>query len=589
MGWISLTALRLDRAEAKARAQAAREENVRLALWRMDTSVAPILAQETARPYFAYSTFLPVDRAYGEMFQRGPGSEVLQPSPLLSEASPHVLVHFQFHPDGSLTSPQMPLFKNYDLAVPAHISDATVEIAKRHLKQIEDLFDREQLVKMLPASDVAPVELVLAPVVPSQQQRLAQRELREQASRKGKGAVEFLQRNEAISQMTQNAKNTFLDQNAVAVNQPQPAPVDSSLFRATDMRGVVMTPLWNNGQLVLARRVAVRGSEYVQGCLLNWPEIKAWLLDTVEDLLPEAQLEPVPASRGEGGARRMAALPVRLVPGPPTTSETIALSPMVLTLAIAWTCVLVSAVAVAVLLWGVMRLSARRAAFVSAVTHELRTPLTTFHMYSEMLAEGMVPDEKRRHQYLSTLRAEASRLSHLVENVLSYARLERGRANGRVEEVSVGELLESVENRLCERAKQAGMTLVIDRDESDLRVTVRANRSSVEQILFNLVDNSCKYADSAMDRRIHVVARCAERKAEIRVRDHGPGIHPNGSRRMFRPFSKSAQEAAQTAPGVGLGLALSRRLARDMGGRLRLEPGAGEGACFVLVLPASKP
>ena len=79
------------------------------------------------------------------------------------------------------------------------------------------------------------------------------------------------------------------------------------------------------------------------------------------------------------------------------------------------------------LLAGVVALSERRAAFVSSVTHELRTPLTTFRMYADMLARGMVPDAERRQQYLETLRTEAERLTHLVENVLSYARLERGR------------------------------------------------------------------------------------------------------------------------------------------------------------------
>ena len=72
-------------------------------------------------------------------------------------------------------------------------------------------------------------------------------------------------------------------------------------------------------------------------------------------------------------------------------------------------------------------LSERRGAFVSAVTHELRTPLTTLRMYTEMLADGMVPDEPRRRSYLQTLRAEADRLGHLVENVLAYSRLERNR------------------------------------------------------------------------------------------------------------------------------------------------------------------
>ena len=77
--------------------------------------------------------------------------------------------------------------------------------------------------------------------------------------------------------------------------------------------------------------------------------------------------------------------------------------------------------------------------------------------------------------------------------------------------------------------------------------------------------------------------------ALLRVRDHGQGISAEGARRLFRPFSKSAHEAAHTAPGVGLGLALCRRLSRSMGGDLRLDTLVKSGACFVLKLPLSQP
>jgi signal transduction histidine kinase len=583
MGWISMTAVSLDRAEAAARAQAALEENVRLALWRMDTTIAPLLAQENARPYFAYSTFLPVDRGYGEMFQRDLGGEVLLPSPLLGEASPHVLVYFQFEPNGSLTSPHVPVGGNDALAVPGYLSREAVQRASDHLNRLGTIVDRQKLMAMLPQSEPEPVEVVFSPVVPTQQERIAQRARRVQAQQKGKGAVEYVQRDEAINQMAQS--NLAFNQRLDVMNQPQPGPSVFHPLGRTDLRGVAMTPLWIDGRLLLARRVSVGGPEYVQGCLLNWPEIKAWLLETVEDLLPGAELEPIAEAPSKETARMLAALPVALIPGAPTFESDASISPILLSLAIAWACVLMSAAAVAVLVWGVVRLSQRRAAFVSAVTHELRTPLTTFHMYTEMLAEGMVPDQAQRQAYLGTLRAEASRLTHMVENVLAYARLERGRGDGRVEDVSLGDLLGAVQGRLAERAVQAGMELVVEDQSPDSEIVVRANRSAVEQILLNLVDNACKYAASASDRRIHLTVQRADGAVEVQVRDHGPGISGNVSGRLFRPFSKSAKEAAHTAPGIGLGLALSRRLARDMGGRLKLDPKADAGACFVLTLP----
>ena len=244
------------------------------------------------------------------------------------------------------------------------------------------------------------------------------------------------------------------------------------------------------------------------------------------------------------------------------------------------------------LLFGVVRLSERRAAFVSAVTHELRTPLTTFQMYAEMLSEGMVPDPDRQRGYLNTLRAEAARLIHLVENVLSYARLERSTSQHRMKDVPLGELIEQVKGRLIDRARPAGMELVDRGDDSAFSTVVRVNPSAVEQILFNLVDNACKYAGTGADKRLCLIAKRSGRatfrvQGQLRLRDHGPGISRGDCRRLFRPFSKSAQEAANSAPGVGLGLALSRRLARDMGGDLRLDTSVADGACFVLTLLSS--
>jgi signal transduction histidine kinase len=118
-------------------------------------------------------------------------------------------------------------------------------------------------------------------------------------------------------------------------------------------------------------------------------------------------------------------------------------------------------------------------------------------------------------------------------------------------------------------------------------IVVKTNVSAVEQILFNLVDNACKYAAVAEDKRIHLILREEDGNALLRVEDHGPGIAPEMRRRLFRSFSKSAKEAAHSAPGVGLGLALSRRLARDLGGELRYSEQSAQGACFILRLPQS--
>src|SRR5262249_10469591 len=171
------------------------------------------------------------------------------------------------------------------------------------------------------------------------------------------------------------------------------------------------------------------------------------------DLVPNARLESV-RTDADAPTRRLAAIPAKLVTSPPPTPIGASLSPVRLSLGIAWMGLAVAAVAVALVLAWALTLSERRGTFVSAVTHELRTPLTTFRLYTEMLSQGMVGDPSVRASYLQTLQKEADRLAHLVENVLSFARLERGRSIVRRDSVTLRELIDRVEPTLVARAER---------------------------------------------------------------------------------------------------------------------------------------
>lgn len=542
MAWISLTAVRLDRAEADSRRQALSEERTRLALWRIDSALTPMLAQESARSPLAYAGFIPAN---------------LVPH--------HILLYFQIGPDGKFTSPQAPSKPFRTVITISPLETEHIEKSRAMLAQLASHVERTELLRLLPELPAPAIEQRQA-----EHQGLADQQ-------QAQGQREFNLRNQAIQRNADVAVQSQLQ------TRTQSDP-HNELLLSTAAGGALMTPLWIDGRLMLARRITVSGREYVQGCLLDWPTIKASLLETIADLLPNADLQPVTGTNGTDESRMLAALPVRLVPGPVMQDEVDSESPIVLPLAVAWACVLTAALAVAVLLWGVVRLSERRASFVSAVTHELRTPLTTFQMYAEMLAEGMVPDAEQRKRYLDTLRVEAVRLTHMVENVLAYARLERGRRSAS-KPMPLGEFIVDVRSRLADRAAQSGMTLVTEGIEPCGQAAIFANPSAVEQVLFNLIDNACKYASAATDKRIVLTVRLAGKTAEIVVHDHGSGVSAAIRRRLFRSFSKSAEEAAQSAPGIGLGLALSRRLARDMAGDLQLNANVVEGACFVLSLP----
>ncbi len=626
MGWASVQVLRLDRAETEAKRVAEQEENVRLALWRMEAALAPLLAQEIGRPAQEYYAFYAAPTNVKGKVAAKPGTPAatMLPSPLLLAArSPLVKLYFQVDERGRFTSPQAPEGAAKDQAddtgaepqdaaaaqklladLRARVSRADLERALRETPQpmpvevpayqslASNLNQPAQTEESQLAGQTADVQHAQPQSQPQQWKPPQQELVRQgQGGQQARNDIEYNARAQRV--VTANPDNRFFGNLAPFNNEVVP-----SSLRAT----------WVGRELVLLRRVDVGKQAILQGVWLDWPALRRWLLDGVADLVPQADLVPVgsgvepaarPASVGrfltsrsgpdesagaEARGRMLASLPARLVAGETAAAPATALSPLVLTLIGAWICLLVAAGAVAGLLWGTVALSERRGDFVSAVTHELRTPLTTFRMYSEMLAAGMVTDEAKRHRYLNTLRIEAERLSHLVENVLAYARLERGRARGRIEAVPVAQLVERVRGRLAERSVQAGMELAVEVPANVAAMLVLADTSVVEQILFNLVDNACKYAAAAQDKHIHLVAERRAGGIVIKVCDHGPGISGEQAMRLFQPFSKSSHDAANSAPGVGLGLALSRRLARELGGDLTLEPGPSGGACFVLRL-----
>lgn len=113
---------------------------------------------------------------------------------------------------------------------------------------------------------------------------------------------------------------------------------------------------------------------------------------------------------------------------------------------------------------------------------------------------------------------------------------------------------------------------------------VRVDAAAVEHILFNFIDNAAKYAAASDPPTVRIDVACHGKWVELTVSDQGPGIPVSERRRIFRTFHKSAREAAESRPGVGLGLALSRRLARSLGGGVECVD-SKTGSCFVLRLP----
>lgn len=344
-----------------------------------------------------------------------------------------------------------------------------------------------------------------------------------------------------------------------------------------------MHPRVENGRLTLLRRVEQAHQVWVQEAELDIPAVTGDLRSAVGPQLPQAKIHLLTASSDAPPSRRVAALPFYIDPGPLAAAapNRAALGRWI---AAAWAVVLGALILAGLALGSMARLSQRRGAFVAAVTHEMRTPLTTFRMYTDMLADGVVTDPDQRQSYLHTLRGQSVRLSALVENVLAFARLER-RPKTPLETTALNDLIERCLPRLRDRAALDGMTVSSTLDQAN-DTPVRAAPALVEQILFNLIDNACKYAGAADNKAIQLSASVDDSAGYLTVRDHGPGVRERPDQ-LFRPFSRSAERESAASPGVGLGLALSRRMARAMGGDLRLQQGRADesGARFVLRLP----
>lgn len=555
LGRVTFAALNLEESQRRAELESQREDRIQRALGRVEGWLNLLIAREEARGAEEYEAFVNAPRAYVRADDGFVSEEVLIPSPLLGMLDTNLWLHFEFRSNGVLSSPQVPPLEFRPLVESLGIEES-VAAAEVRLGRLKGILES-------PSQDDPPLETQstnrMAPAL-AQSTNIANADRLITAAMTG--WVEMMEGRGAVAEDESGAR------------------------RVGRMISARASTEW-----VMVRRVDDVQGMRVQGCWMNWPVVRGALVRAAAEVLPDVDIRLAAGGRLEDDERRLfrvRGVDLELVPGVVEVLSTPGWSPVRVTLGLAWVAVVCAVLAVGLLLNGAVSLSERRAAFVSAVTHELRTPLTTFKMYSEMLATGMVPDEEQRRRYLETLRAEADRLGYLVENVLAYARIERGSARSRVEPITVQALLDQILPRLQQRAEQAGTRILCSIGHEVSRMVVYVDASAAEQILFNLVDNACKYGTGARVGAAPIELEAREggpRAVLVRLRDHGPGVSASVASKLFQPFCKSADEAARSAPGVGLGLALSRRLIRSMGGNLHWDVTVRDGACFELSLP----
>jgi two-component system phosphate regulon sensor histidine kinase PhoR len=215
--------------------------------------------------------------------------------------------------------------------------------------------------------------------------------------------------------------------------------------------------------------------------------------------------------------------------------------------------------------------------FVAKVSHELRTPLASIRMFVDTLREGgLEPDEVQR--CLDTLSAETSRLSSMIERLLSWGRMESGRRKYELRPESVATL---VAEAVAQVEAQIPKDKVLELDLPSPSPVVRADRKALVDALLNLLSNAFKYGAT----QVVVTVRRRKGRVVIEVADNGPGVPRKEQRRVFEKFYRGQEQIRSTTDGSGLGLAMARLTVRAHRGTLSLHSDPGHGSRFTVSLP----
>jgi len=222
-----------------------------------------------------------------------------------------------------------------------------------------------------------------------------------------------------------------------------------------------------------------------------------------------------------------------------------------------------------------VRLARQKTDFASNVSHELKTPLTSIRIFSELLAHN--PDPDRQKRYSEIIVNESSRLTRLINNVLDFARMERGETKYEKEVFDLNALVRETLTNFRPNFASDGV------DSSPLPVL--GNRDAIAQVLLNLLSNAEKYGDG----RIDVTTRRSENGlATVQVSDRGPGVPRGLEEKIFEQFYRAHNSLNSGIQGAGLGLTLARQIARANGGDVIYEPHPAGGSQFSIKLTTAE-
>jgi len=228
-----------------------------------------------------------------------------------------------------------------------------------------------------------------------------------------------------------------------------------------------------------------------------------------------------------------------------------------------------------------LELAKMKSDFVSTVSHEFKSPLTSIRQLAEMLQAGRVPSEDRRRQYYDVLVEQSERLTLLIDNILSLAKIEDGRRRFEFKSVEIEAFLKEAIAPISDRVRHEGFTIETETD--GIPHVIMADGAALSQALTNLIDNAVKYSGDA--RRVILRSLVQGPDLVISVQDFGQGIHKDDLNKVFDRFYRGGDPLTRSVKGSGLGLALVKEIVDAHRGKVHVESEPGAGSTFSIMLP----
>jgi signal transduction histidine kinase/tetratricopeptide (TPR) repeat protein len=231
-----------------------------------------------------------------------------------------------------------------------------------------------------------------------------------------------------------------------------------------------------------------------------------------------------------------------------------------------------------------LNLSRMKSHFISTVSHEFKSPLTSIRQMAEMLAHERISTPEKQKQYFETILQQSERLSHLIENILDFSRIEEGHKTFRFEKGDVVPLVKEM--------VESFQILTADRE---FRITLEVpeplpqivfDREGISQVMHNLLDNAVKYSGDSRSIEVTLVRRGD--RIVIGIRDHGYGIQKEEQEKIFSRFYRAGEELTQNVKGSGIGLTIVRQIVEAHHGEVTVDSSPGKGSLFSVELPINQ-